>query len=166
MPSDPLRQAEVLSLLTATPPRIAALTDGLTAEQLRATPAPDEWSASAVLAHLRSCADVWGGCIVTIIAQEHPTIRAVNPTTWIKGTNYLEQEFRPALHAFTAQRAALLDVLTQLEPSSWARSATITGAGAPLERSVLSYAQWLARHEQPHVKQIQRIISTLRASAG
>jgi hypothetical protein len=29
-----------------------------------------------------------------------------------------------------------------------------------LERTVLFYAQWLARHERPHVKQIQRIVNT------
>jgi DinB superfamily len=166
MPSDPISQQQVLALLTAAPPRIAVLTDGLTAEQLRATPGPGEWSASAVLAHMRSCADVWGDCMMSIITHEHPTIRAINPTTWIKGTDYLEQEFHPSLQVFAAQRAALLDVLERLEPKSWARSATITGAGAALERSVLSYAQWLARHEQPHIKQIQRITNTLRASAG
>jgi hypothetical protein len=27
-----------------------------------------------------------------------------------------------------------------------------------LERTVLFYAQWLARHERPHLKQIERIV--------
>jgi hypothetical protein len=38
----------------------------------------------------------------------------------------------------------------------------VTGAGKPLERTVLFYAQWLARHERPHVKQIERIVNPLR----
>jgi hypothetical protein len=33
----------------------------------------------------------------------------------------------------------------------------------PFERAVLFYAQWLAEHEAPHVKQIGGIASTLRA---
>jgi hypothetical protein len=33
----------------------------------------------------------------------------------------------------------------------------------PPERTALFYAQWLAEHERPHVKQIGRIASTLRA---
>lgn len=36
------------------------------------------------------------------------------------------------------------------------------GAGKPLVRTVLSYAQWLARHERPHVKQIEHIVNTMR----
>ena|GEM_PF-7001279 len=31
-----------------------------------------------------------------------------------------------------------------------------------IERTVLFYAQWLASHEQPHVKQIERIVSLTR----
>ena len=36
------------------------------------------------------------------------------------------------------------------------------GAGKVLERTVLFYAQWLAEHERPHVKQIERIVNTMR----
>ena len=56
---------------------------------------------------------------------------------------------------------ALLAVLEPLPPASWARGATVTGAGAVLERAVHFYAQWLVIHERPHVKQIERIVSTL-----
>src|SRR5206468_8694309 len=103
--------------------RIAALTAGLAPAQLRAAPGPDEWSANAVLAHLRACADVWGDCIATIIAQDKPTIKAVNPRTWIQKTDYLEQEFQPSLQAFTAQRIDLVAVLKPLRPKVWSRTA-------------------------------------------
>ena len=97
-----------------------------------------------------------------ILAEDHPTLRAVNPTTWIKQTDYPEQEFRASFRAFSTQRADLLAVLEPLTPEDLARSATLTGAGKPLERTVFFYAQWLARHERPHIKQIQRIVTTLR----
>ena len=162
MPNKYLPVEQILTLLSAAPPRIATLADGLPPEPLRAAPAPGEWSANAVLAHLRACADVWGGCIARIIAEDRPVIRAVNPRTWIKQTGYPQQEFQPSLHAFTAQRENLLAVLKPLAPDAWSRSAVITGAGAPLERTVHSYAQWLAAHERTHLKQIERIIKSLR----
>jgi hypothetical protein len=149
-------------LLEATPSRIAEFTVGLTEAQLHTAPSPGEWSANEVLAHLRSCADVWGNCIDIIINQDRPTIRAVNPRTWIKSTNYPEQKFQPSLHAFTVQRANLLVVLESLKPKTWSRPATVTGAGKPLELTVQSYAERMAVHERPHVKQIQRIASTIR----
>ena len=153
---------QVLTLLAEAPPRIAAFTAGLIPAQLHVKPNHDEWSANDVLAHLRSCADVWGNCIEVIIVQDSPTIRAVNPRTWIKKTDYLEQEFQPSLQAFTVQRTELLAILKPLRPEVWSRSATVTGAGKVLERTVLFYAQWLASHERPHLKQINRIASTMR----
>ena len=161
MPNRSLTIEQVLTMLAATPSRIAALTAGLLPAQLHTARSDGEWSANDVLAHLRACADVWGGCMITMIAQDTPTIRAVNPTTWIKSTDYLEQAFQPSLHAFTTQRTDLLAVLEPLAPEGWSRAATVTGAGAVLERTVLSYAQWLARHERPHVKQIERIVKTM-----
>jgi hypothetical protein len=157
-----LSHEQILTLLTATPPRIAELTDCLAPDQLLAAPNPGEWSANEVLAHLRSCADVWGSCIAEIISEDGPTLRAVNPRTWIKKTDYREQEFLPSLQAFTAQRADLLALLEPLAPEGWSRSATVTGAGKPLVRTVFFYAQWLAIHERPHIKQIERIANTMQ----
>ena len=54
--------------------------------------------------------------------------------------------------------------LLGLEPlprEGWSRAATVTGAGKVLERTVLFYAQWLARHERTHVKQVARIVNTM-----
>jgi hypothetical protein len=165
VPNKSLTIEQVLTLLRATPLRLAALTADLSPEELqmrpRGRPNPDEWSANEVLAHLRACADVWGNCIVAIIAEDMPTLRAVNPLTWIKKTNYLELEFRPSLRAFAMQRADLLAILSPLPIDAWERSATVTGAGKVLDRTVLFYARWLAGHERPHVKQIERIVLTM-----
>ena len=161
MPSSSITIEQVLNLLAENPQRIAALTTGLATAQLHNAPNPDEWSANDVLAHLRACADMWGACIATIIAEDRPTIRAINPRTWIKKTDYLEQEFQPSLRAFITQRTGLLQVLESLKPEGWLRAATVTGAGAVLERTVMFYAQWLARHERTHVKQIERSVNTM-----
>ena len=159
MPNKTLTEEQVLALLRETPRRIAALTAGLEPARLRARPTPEEWSANEVLAHVRACADVWGGCMATMIAEDAPTLRAVNPLTWIKRTDYLELEFHRSLHSFATQRAGLLAVLEPLPHEAWSRTATVTGAGKVLQRTVLFYGRWLAGHERPHVKQIADIVS-------
>lgn len=163
MPERILPIEEIVTLLREGPSRIAEFTAALTPAQLHTRPNPDEWSANEVLAHLRSCADVWGGYIATIIAEDNPTIRAVNPRTWIKSTNYLEQDFHTSLYAFTLQRADLLAMLESLAPEAWTRAATVTGAGKPYVKRLHSYAQWMATHERPHIKQIKRIANTMQA---
>ncbi len=150
---------QILTMLAQAPPRITALTAGCHPGQLLTAPAPGEWSANEVLAHIRACADVWGGCIKEIITHDRSVVRAVNPRTWIKSTDYLEMEFHPSLQAYTEQRSKLVVVLQALTPADWSRSASVTGAGAPLERTAFFYAQWLARHERPHLKQIARIVA-------
>ena len=149
--------------LAATAQSIAALTAGVEPAQLRRVSGPGEWSALDVLAHLRACADVWGGCILRIVREESPTIRAVNPRSWIKETGYAGIDFGVSRKAFASQRADLLAVLEPLPRDAWSRRATVTGAGRPLERTVLFYAEWMAVHERPHVKQIGRIVAVVRS---
>lgn len=153
---------KVLTWLGQTPPRLAVLAAGLTPAQLSTPRGAGEWSANDVLAHLRACADVWGRCILAIVSENGPTLRAVNPRTWIEQTDYADLAFEPSLQSFSRQRADLLEVLEDLSPEGWLRTATVTGAGIPLRRTVWFYAQWLARHERPHLKQIERIVSVFR----
>jgi len=99
-----------------------------------------------------------------ILREDRPTFKAVNPTTWIKQTDYLEQEFRPSLQAFTTQRAELLAVLKPLAPEAWSCTATVMTVGKPRERTVYTYVQWLANHEQMHFRQVERIVNAVRTS--
>ena len=158
--------AEVVALLATNAERIAELARAASTTELNTAPEPGEWSATDVLAHLRSCADMWGRAIEQILAADHPTIRATNPRTWIHETDYLELEFAKSFGAFVKQRKELIASLEALSPEDWNRAATVTGAGRPLERTVHFYAQWLAKHEGPHVKQIAKAISAARTTGG
>ncbi len=152
---------KILTLLEKNPEAIVGFSADLTPAQLSTAPNPDQWSAVQLLAHLRSCADVWGGCITTILAEDHPTIRAINPRTWIEKNSYREVDFQSSFHAFTTQRTQLLKQLKSLAPEDWQRGAIVTGAGKPLDRTVQFYAQWLAEHERSHLKQFRQIASAM-----
>jgi hypothetical protein len=78
--------------------------------------------------------------------------KAINPRTWIQQTDYLEQDFQAALRAFTEQRSKLLAVLEPLPPEDWMRTNTLIGTGKPLQQTLLSHADGLARHERAHLK--------------
>lgn len=155
-----LTSDQIINLLETLPQRMAELTGGLTAAQLHSRSDPDTWSMNEILAHLRTCADVWGGCIQSIVTEDRPLIRAVNPRTWARSTNYEKLEFRQSFAAFASQRADLLAFLRHLSIDQWARTATVTVAGRPFERTPLYYGQWLAEHERSHVKHIERMVKT------
>jgi DinB superfamily len=101
---------------------------------------------------------VWGGSIITMVREDHPTIRAISPRTWIHDTDYPDCAFKQSFEAYSRQRAELLALLNRLSPEDWARGGTFTGAGRLLERTVLSEATAIAVHERPHVKQIERVV--------
>lgn len=162
MPRKPLTSEQTLTTLAEAPAYIAGLTLGLAEAQLQAAPVAGEWSANQVLAHLRSCSDVWGNCIMTILNRDYPTLKAMDPRTWTMRTNYPYLDFRLSFAAYSAQRVELLDILRPLDPAAWLRTAIVTGAGKPLIRSVHFYAHWLAHHERTHLKQIRIIASMVR----
>jgi hypothetical protein len=157
---------QILAMLAEAPQRIVAATAGVEQARLHASPDEDEWSASDILAHLRACADVWGGSIVTMVNADHPTIRAISPRTYIHKTNYPDGAFGPSFEAYNRQRAELLAFLERLAPDDWSRGGTFTGAGRLLERTVLSEASAIALHERPHIKQIERVVNSMRIESG
>ena len=153
---------QILSILRDTPERISDLTGDLTESKLHAAPEPGEWSVTEIAAHLRSCADVWGKAIEMIATTDHPTIRAVSPTTWIKTTDYRELAFASSLRTFREQRDWLLALFIHLPDQGWSRTATVLGGGRPLELTVHSYASRLARHERTHWRQLAKTVMALQ----
>ncbi len=161
MPRQLMTTEQILSILRDTPERLSDLTANLTESELHAAPEPGEWSVTEIAAHLRSCADVWGQTIEIIAATDHPTIRAVSPATWIKSTNYGELPFASSLQAFGIQRGQLLALLGHLPDLGWLRTATVLGGGRPLELTLHSYANRLARHERTHWRQVAKTVKAL-----
>jgi hypothetical protein len=131
---------QILSILAGTPPRLATLTTGMPAAQLHSVPSAGAWSANDNLAHIRSCNVVWGSRMLTIITQDRPTFKGINPRAWIKKTDYLEQEFGPALQAFTTERAELLRAIEVLPPEDWERTAALIDMVERLQQTALGYA--------------------------
>ena len=157
----PLPTAQILTMLEDAPRRIAAAAVDLTPEQLRTAPEDGSWAVNEVLAHLRACADMWGGAIGTILAEDYPTIRAVNPRTWIKQTDYPDRQFHPSFQVYRAQRSDLVVTLHDLSDDDWYRAALVTGAGKPIERTLRGFAERIAVHERAHLKQIERAASAV-----
>ena len=159
MPNKTLTVDQVMAQLEVTAPRIAELTMSLEPAKLH-LPSDGDWSAVDVLAHLRACADVWGGCMISIM-RGASALRAVNPLTWIEKTDYRAQDFARSLRSFATQRMELLDGLRPARPVDWRRTVTVTGAGAPLRRDALFYGRWMAGHERAHLKQIAKMAIAL-----
>lgn len=108
---------ETLRQLRATTQHFKRTTSGLTDAQLRRSPDTDSWSVHEVLAHLRGCADVQGGWIARMLADDAPTIRYASPRTGMRKTDYAGQGFRAFFGGFARQRTDLVKTLSSLAPA-------------------------------------------------
>jgi hypothetical protein len=156
---------QILAQLAETPERLTILTRDRDPARLQIAPDHATWSAQAILAHLRACADMWGKGILAMITQDNPTLRHVSPRTWIRKTNYLEQAFDSSFAVFAKQRADLLATLNGLTATDWARAATFTGTVRGRNQTVFSYALRIADHERQHLEQIESILNVIDAAA-
>jgi uncharacterized damage-inducible protein DinB len=161
MPPRELPPDQMLEMLESAPSRIATAAEMLTPAQLHTAPGAGEWSVNDVLAHLRACADVWGGAIARILSEDHPTIRAIDPRNYMVQTNYPDLRFHESFQAFSEQRLELLQTLGPLSAADWQRDATLTGAGRPLNYTVTKYVRRIVLHERAHLKQIERSAQTV-----
>ena len=159
MPAPLLTVDEILAILPATVPRVSELTAGLTEAQLSAAPAPGEWSANVLLAHLRACQDVLGGNIVRILHEDRPAWKRRSPREWHRKSGYNDWSFGPAFEAFAQGRTELLTNLDSVQREDWERIAVVTvQRNRALEQSARFFGDWLAGHEREHLEQMARTL--------
>ena len=157
-----MTKEQILSILRDTPERLRRLTGDLTEAELHAAPEPGEWSVTEIAAHLRSCADVSGQAIEAIAVTRPPDLYEPSARgPGIKSTDYRELALASSLQAFGIQRDQLLALLGQLPEQGRSRSATVLGGGRPVELTVHSYADRLARHERSHWRQVAKTVRAL-----
>ncbi len=152
----------VLEILTVMPHRLLSISKGFDDSQLHLIPNGEYWSANDILAHVRACSDVWGKSILAMVTQNHPTMRYISPRTWIRKTNYPEQEFYLSLKAYKKQRRELINALRPLKSKDWLRGATFTATTKDREPTVLSYTQRIVQHESEHFIQLEDLLKRIR----
>jgi len=143
-----------LGLLSNTSRRIMKATQGFDDVRLQYKIDKKAWSVNDILAHLRSCADVWGCSIEAMLAQGRPTLPYRHPRQWIKKTNYPDLMFQESFQAFRMQRKNLLNVLKKLSFEDWSRAAIIKHR----EHTVFSQSRRMALHEDVHCHQIEELL--------
>lgn len=142
------------AMLETTPRAIADVTKGLSEARLRWSPSKKDWSAVEVLAHLRSCEELWSYSIYAMLAENQPTLALVDERRWAKAAQYTTGEFQYSFQVYSLRRTELLRVLKDLPDEAWERTAIIEGR----TYSVFSQVRRMALHEIEHIEQIKTVI--------
>jgi hypothetical protein len=154
MKATPSEIKKYIAVLSETQQRIAQAAENLDEARLQHKADPKSWSANDILAHLRSCADLWSYSIYAMLAENEPVYSDIDERKWAKVTRYAELPFSESYLAFSLQRENLLRILKDLPFETWERSAII------FERrhTIFTQTRRLAKHETEHCEQIELIL--------
>lgn len=155
MKATPIEIEKYLKLIEETPHFLAQATEGMDDAFLRAKSEKKSWSANDILAHLRSCADIWTYSIYAMLAAHDPELPDINERKWANVTCYAALPFAKSLEAFSLQRENLLWVLKALPFEAWEKSAMIFGR----KHTIFTQTRRLAKHETEHCEQIKELLS-------
>src|SRR5512139_1322484 len=154
MKASPSEVQKYLGMLSDTPLRIATLVKGTEEDRLQFRADARSWSVNDILAHLRSCADLWTHSIYAMLAEKEPSFSDISERKWAKVTRYAELPFYRSFQAYSLQRESLVHVLKDLPFDAWEKSALI------FERrhTVFTQTRRLAKHECVHLEQIEGLL--------
>lgn len=146
---------EMIEALAATPgwlrQAVAAVLPNLAAR----APAPNEWSAADLFAHLRASDAILAPRVYQLLTRPGAPIAGYDERIWARVTGRAKLPILTQLTTFEAQRAELVGVLRTLTPKEWQIGGVHETRG---QLTVLDIATDLARHELEHRAQLERII--------
>jgi len=153
---------ETLDKLRAFPSRLSAATEGLDSAMTARLEREDGWSIADVVAHLGDLELVYAVRIRTILAGAGETpLPALDQNAWIERVHRREP-LGELLEQFRFQRGHNLALLERLSDDELERSGLHPQYG-PL--TVRGAAERIARHDEKHLAQLERIKAAVKASS-
>lgn len=147
-----MNRREIIAAIRSLPNEIDALIAGLSAEQLRRRPAPDQWSIQEVCCHLRDSAEIEGQRIRRLASEDNPFIVAFDQGELARARNYLGEDADRVGSALRVHWGGLAELLEGLSEQEWQRSGVHEETGPT---TIAQRAQLNADHAREHVQQLK-----------
>ncbi|GAB4414361.1 MAG: hypothetical protein Fur0044_09030 [Anaerolineae bacterium] len=140
--------------LARIPERISRAVAAWSKAELQAPSMGGDWSAAAILAHLRASDDIITPRIYAMLVRDNPPLPAYDDRRWAEVAGYERADFRASLSAFTLRRAELVALLRRLAPADWQRTGLHEAHGSITLLQVVTH---LVEHEEEHCRQLEAI---------
>ena len=144
-------RAAVLRGLAETPRALERLLRGLPAKGLDWNYGPGKWSIRQVVCHLRDCELIYAARWRKLVSEENPALVAFEQDAWARKTRYAKQNAVEALAAFSAIRAANVEVLKLAPAAARDNGGTHPAYGRMSVRQLFRHVLY---HDRKHLDQI------------
>jgi DinB family protein len=151
-----LNGKEPLTILAATPARLAELTRGRLASEFGRQPAPGRWCVSEILAHLADVEMVIGYRVRMILSKPGTAIQAFDQDEWAKLSRYVSVPAAQSLERQRVQRESTVTLLKALLPEQWEHYGMHAERG---KETVSRVVEMAAGHDINHLRQIEKILT-------
>lgn len=148
-----------LERLRSTALDLVSLVSHVDPGRLGRAPAPGEWSARTVVAHLADAELVYSVRARVILTGDRPFLPAFDEQAWAARCAGLDGDVRDTLQRWRALRDANIRLFASLDGDEWAREGVHEERG-PMTLAAL--AGIVASHDRSHLDQIR----TALAAAG
>ena len=145
-----------LDRLRATALDLVSLVGRADPAALAAVPAPGEWPAATVVAHLADAEQVWGARARMIITADRPWLASYPEEAWAERFAPLEPDVKESLSRWRLLRAATVRALASCDEADWARQGVHDERGAI---TLATLAGVLVDHDRGHLDQIRRALA-------
>lgn len=145
-----------LKVQAATPRKLAQLIKGATPARLRKRPAPEQWSAAEILAHLADAEIVASWRLRSILGAPGTAILAYDQEVWHAAGQYGKRDARKSLELFRILRGANLALYNSLTPQQWKQHGIHAERG---EESLERLASMMAGHDVNHLEQVAALLA-------
>lgn len=138
------------------PEQMAALTAGLTPEQLTAPYLVGEWSVAQNVHHVADSHTNSYIRVKLILAEEHPTLRPYDQEVWATTPEANLPDLSASLTLLRGLHARWVTLFEELDAAQWARTGFHPDSGVvSVEEILCSYAA----HGEAHLDQIRRTLA-------
>ena len=146
--------SDLLERFRRGPEVLAMVLTGVYGEEEDFVPAPGKWSIRQLIAHLADSEMVYGCRIRAVIAEDNPTLTAVDQNLWAYKLDYAQRKPKQALESFRRQRAENYDLLKNVPESAYSRTGNHSERG-PM--TLLDLVEYCAGHVESHARQMQSV---------
>jgi HAD superfamily hydrolase (TIGR01549 family) len=152
----------LVATLRATPAALSALSIDVPTSAYNRRPISGEWSLTEILCHLRDVEqEVNLPRVHKVMNETDPFLPGMVTDPWAEEREYICQDGRLALEAFTRNRLQMLELLDSLSQDDWQRRARHAIFGPTQLKELVSIN---AGHDRLHVRQfLNTITNTINA---
>ena len=131
---------------------VATITTGAAGTELDFHPGDGKWSVRQIACHLSDIEVISAMRIRLVIAQDNPSMEAIQQNAWAEKLDYSTRKISHAIETLRRMRAENYELLKAQPEESFSRTGTHSKRGVV---SLLDMVKFMSEHTESHVRQIQ-----------